>query len=381
MIAGALVAFALGVLAIHLATIGLVLWRRFRAPRPQNLPDPAPHITLLRPVCGLTDIERATLTSSFGLDYPDYEIIFCAARASDPAVPFLTALIAAHPEVQAQLLIGETPISQNPKLNNMQKGVEAAQGDWIAMVDSNLLLPVDYLQNLLGSWQGGTGLVSAPPIGTEAQNLWGAVECAFLNACQARWQIAADTVGFGFAQGKTMLWRRDTLEAAGGLPALGRFMAEDATATKLVRAQGLRVDLPETLFTQPVGGRSFRQIWERQLRWSKVRRDAFFWLFVAEVAQGPVLPLLACLIAVSAAHLPLWIALGYLLVWYGAEWIMSRLMGWPASARDLASSLLRDALLPGIWAATWITRDFVWHGTEMKPVTAPQPRQAPVSEN
>ena len=39
------------------------------------------------------------------------------------------------------------------------------------------------------------------------------VEAGFLNTYQARWQLAADSAGFGFAQGKSMLWRRDLLDA------------------------------------------------------------------------------------------------------------------------------------------------------------------------
>ena len=46
--------------------------------------------------------------------------------------------------------------------------------------------------------------------------------------------------GFGFAQGKTMLWRRADLERAGGIAALAREVAEDAAATKVVRDAGLQ---------------------------------------------------------------------------------------------------------------------------------------------
>ncbi len=56
---------------------------------------------------------------------------------------------------------------------------------------------------------------------------WGELECAFLDTYQARWQLAADQLGNGFAQGKTLFWRRDILDAAGGPAALGAEMAED----------------------------------------------------------------------------------------------------------------------------------------------------------
>lgn len=38
---------------------------------------------------------------------------------------------------------------------------------------------------------------------------------AFLNSCQAPMQYAVDTPGFGFDQGKTLFFRRRTLEHEG----------------------------------------------------------------------------------------------------------------------------------------------------------------------
>ncbi len=111
------------------------------------------------------------------------------------------------------------------------------------MADSNVLMPRDYLQRLLARLAPDTGLLCAPPIGCLPHGFWAEVECAFLNTYQARWQYAADTVGLGFAQGKTMLWRRADLEQAGGIRALGAEIAEDAAATKVVRRAGRRVRL------------------------------------------------------------------------------------------------------------------------------------------
>jgi ceramide glucosyltransferase len=133
-------------------------------------------------------------------------------------------LIAAHPGVEAQLLIGDDRVSSNPKLNNCVKGWRAAAHPFIAIADSNVLMPPDYIQRLLAAWQPDTGLVCSPPAGCRPMGLWANLECAFLNSYEARAQYFADTLGIlgiGFAQGKTMLWRRCDLEAAGGIRALG----------------------------------------------------------------------------------------------------------------------------------------------------------------
>ena len=40
-------------------------------------------VSIVRPVCGVENFSAATLGSAFHLDYPKYEILFCAAHAGD----------------------------------------------------------------------------------------------------------------------------------------------------------------------------------------------------------------------------------------------------------------------------------------------------------
>jgi ceramide glucosyltransferase len=233
------------------------------------------------------------------------------------------------------------------------------------MTDSNLYLPRDYLSQLVDTWDDDTGLVSGPPVGIRPGNFWGAVECAFLNTNQARWLLAADSLGFGFAQGKTLFWHRDVLDAAGGPAALGRNLAEDVAATKVVRDQGLRVRLTRRLFPQPIGPRNLRAVWNRQLRWSRVRRDGFPLIFAAEIAQGVALPMVALAGLVALNIVPGWSFAPFFAVWYGSEWALARYAGWPSSWRDVSAMFARDSLLPAIWVATFARRGFTWRGTEM----------------
>ena len=85
-----------------------------------------PPVSLVRPLCGIDNYVAETLRSTFELDYPRYEILFCVARANDPVLPLVESLIAAHPNVSARLLIGDDRVSTNPKLNNVVKGWRAA---------------------------------------------------------------------------------------------------------------------------------------------------------------------------------------------------------------------------------------------------------------
>ena len=373
MIGTALLIAATILLAAHLATTGLYLARLGRK-GPRRGVIGQPRISLLRPVCGLDAFDDETLRSSFTQNYPDYEIIFCAPRQDDLVVPLVRRLIAEHRGVSARLLIGLDPISGNPKLNNLWKGWQAADADWICMTDSNLLLPDDYLSSLAASWGPETGLVSGPPIGIRPDGLGGSLECAFLNSNQARLQFAAASLGKGFAQGKTLFWNRALLEQAGGLAVLGRHLAEDVSATKITRALGKQVSLPALPFPQPIGKRSIRQVWDRQLRWSRVRRDGFPWLFAAEIANGAVLPACLCLGASLAIGLPTVLTLGFVGLWYGAEVLLMQRAGWPCGWRDIAALPLRDVAMPAVWGATFLRRGIEWRGTAMS--TPPQASRA-----
>ena len=138
-----------------------------------------------------------------------------------------------------------------------------------------------------------TGIVCAPPIGSRPESFAAEIECAFLNTYQARWQYAGESCGYGFAQGKTMLWRREILEAGGGIEALGAEIAEDAAATKLIRAQGFNAHLVDRPFQQPLGQRRLRDVWSRQLRWARLRRATFPFFFAPEILTTSLLTFVA----------------------------------------------------------------------------------------
>ncbi|MCA2011698.1 ceramide glucosyltransferase [Cereibacter sphaeroides] len=360
-------------LGLHLGTVALY-WRRLGQKRQRDGVLGQPHVTLLRPVCGIDPFDAETLESSFTQDYPSYDIIFCAQDPRDPVIPLVRDLIARHPQVSAKLLIGSDPVTRNPKLNNLWKGWQAAWSDWICMADANLLLPRDYLSVVVGSWDAETGLVSSPPVGIRPEGWGGHLECAILNSNQARLQLAADSLGDGYTQGKTMFVNRVMLEREGGFAALGKYLAEDAAATRLVRGAGLKVRLTPLPFTQPVGRRGLRQVWDRQLRWSRVRRDAFPGLFLMEILNGALVPaLLAFAAAGPEAGVP------FLLAWYGAEIALIRAARWPGGWRDLAVLPLRDLMLPALWLATFARRGFDWRGTAMGADETPRgPERGPV---
>jgi ceramide glucosyltransferase len=352
---------------LHIASIAVVITRVRRPLASSAVVTRGEGVSIVRPLCGIENFSESTLASAFDLAYPHYEILFCVAQANDPVIPVVRCLIDSHPDVPACLLVGNDRVSDNPKLNNVVKGWSAASHPWIVMADSNVLMPADYLQELFGTWSADTGLVSSPAIGSHPDGIWAELECAFLNTYQARWQCFADDIGVGFAQGKTMLYRRELIEAAGGIRALGAELAEDAASTKIVRRQGLRVRVVNRPFAQPLGRRTAAEVWRRQIRWARLRRDTFVLFFLPELFSGCIPPLAAWTIVAATNDWPLSVALpAFIALWYGAEASLAAVAGWQLSWRSPLAWLMRDALLPVLWCASWLGNGFVWRDNSMR---------------
>ncbi|MGD9478994.1 ceramide glucosyltransferase [Shinella sp. G-2] len=352
--------------ATNLASI-LVAGKRLK---PAGAPPPdirkKPPVSVVVPVRGIENFSAETLERAFRLTWPSYELLFCVAHGSDPIVAEIERTAAAHPDVEARILIGDDRVSANPKLNNCVKGWQAARHDWVILADSNVLMPPDYIQHLMAGWRRNSGVVCSTPLGSRPEGFWAEVECMFLNTQQARWQYAGEALGLGFAQGKSMLWYKPMLDANGGIQALNAEIAEDAASTKLVNRLGLQVHLVSSPFEQPLGRRSGQEIWSRQCRWSRLRRVTFPGFFAPEILLG-VLPPLALALAAAlfsgAALLPA--TLLVLAAIYLPEAALALAKGWRLSLLSLPAMIVRDLLMPAIWLRAWLSGTIDWRGNTM----------------
>ena len=102
-------AFCLFLTGFNLFSLGLAAWRCRRRPEPlaarltrTGLDNPTPPVSIVRPVCGLETFSEQTLRSTFELDYPDYEVLFCVQKKTDPIIPLIRTLLAEQPEGRGQ---------------------------------------------------------------------------------------------------------------------------------------------------------------------------------------------------------------------------------------------------------------------------------------
>lgn len=356
-----MLANAVALTVAHCGSATIAAWRQRPWLPMLHLPTSA-RVSIVRPLKGVEASTEACLTSTFKLAWKNLEIVFCVTSSDDPVVPLVRRLIGEFPDAKARLLIGHHRISDNPKLNNMAKAWGAVDGDWIVFVDANVNLPADAVQRILAMDGPSVGLVSSPPRAVAPDGCEASVECAILNSYQGRWQSVADAIGYRFAQGKVLAFKRHVLEHTKGLTLLGHEPAEDAAATKHVRALGLQVRVVDRFFDQPVGKRSWRDIWQRQTRWASLRRATFPWQYASEAVSFPWVAAALAAMSTDTSNSAALAAGAVVAVWYGAEALCSAVTGWPEATWH---RVIRDVIMPAAWVRGWLYTNFEWHGHKM----------------
>ena len=356
--------FALGatvaLLSIHTATCLLVAVRIHRGRRSSGQREP---VTLVVSIAGLDASEMDTAMSALALAGPDVEVLYCGFSEAEPAVRFLRHRLASSLIPNVRVLVGRHRHSRNPKVDNIEKAYSEVRTKLVAFVDGNLLMPHDFVSRLMAEWDEGVGAVSSPPLGVEPRGFWAEVECAMLNTQFLRYELAADSLGTGYVHGKVFMVRPSLLSSAEGGSGLDDVAAEDAAATRLVRAAGLKVRLTRRPFEQPIGRRRYADVWSRSLRWAQLRRHAYPIVFVLEPAMTSVPAAVLAFWAAPALGWPaLPVAIGTVLAWYGVEAILALVVRWPLSHRFLVAAVIRDGIALAVWFLAWFRTRYVWRG-------------------
>jgi ceramide glucosyltransferase len=127
------------------------------------------------------------------------------------------------------------------------------------------------------------------------------------------------------------------------------------------------VRLVDPPLAQPLGSRTAAEVWNRQVRWARLRRASFFLYFAPEIFSGGVLPMIGAAIVANATGLPAALCAGLLgIVWYGGEMALAAAAKWHLPALYPLYGILRDLLLPVLFVDALRGSDFVWRGNEME---------------
>ncbi|HXP29570.1 MAG TPA: bacteriohopanetetrol glucosamine biosynthesis glycosyltransferase HpnI [Stellaceae bacterium] len=354
--------YLLGVI-IAAASIGYLVTAIFVVARWRIPANPAighaPPVTVLKPLCGAEPKLYECLRSFCEQDYPELQVVFGVADASDGAIPVVRRLIAEFPERDLSLVIDGAQHGTNRKVSNLVNMDRGAKHDIVIVSDSDTCVGRDCVATVVAPFaEPATGAVTCLYRGASVGGVVSDMGALFIND----WFLASAAVDAGMREvaycfGPVTAVRRDALAAIGGFGALAGHLADDFLLGRLIDCAGYRVRLAAYL-VDIVVAENVRSLIRHELRWARtVRTVKPGEHFLAGVMQP--LPLIALLLLphpglgggiVVAAAVLLRIVLHHL--------VRARFRI-PAPPRPWLVPL-RECLCFAIWAASFLGSTVRW---------------------
>lgn len=207
------------------------------------------------------------------------------------------------------------------------------------------------------------GLVTCPYRGEAPLTFTARLEALHMGATFLPGVIVARRVlKMRFALGATMVLRRSDLTRLGGFAAVVSYLADDYQLGVRIAALGLCVHLSDYVISSVLGSTTFREQWEREVRWAHCSRLSRPWEYPGLLLTFST-PLAAILVLVGDFAPLAWLALiiSLLLRWLVA-WLVTGYTNNQSVRRWLIWLPVRDMLSALVWCAGAIGRHVTWRG-------------------
>jgi len=271
----ALVGTSSSAVFLGLALAGVI---RFRSKARQQLlaiPDDAhlPPVSVLKPVHGLEAQLKENIESFFDQEYPQYEVLFAADEANDPALEVVREVCARYPHIPSQVLVTGA-LWPSPVVHAFHCMAEAASHEILVTADSDVQVSPNYLREVVSPLlDPQVGMVTCVYRGKNAAGFFSGLTAVGMSVEMTAGVLVADLLeGMKFGLGPTIVVRKDSLASIGGYPALKDYIANDFAIGNLIAKAGYRVVLSGHIIDHMVNQKSFRHMWQNQLRWAQTTR-------------------------------------------------------------------------------------------------------------
>ena len=276
--------FALGValigtlssgLFLGFAMLGVVRFRSGARKQLRSIPDDAhlPPVSVLKPVHGLEAQLKENIESFFRQDYPDYELLFAADQEDDPALEVVREVCGRYPHIRSRVLVTGTPWP-NPVVYSFHCMAEVAAHEILVTTDSDVEVGPQYLREIVPPLlDPEVGLVTCVYRGKNAAGFFSGLTAIGMSVEMTAGVLVANLLeGMKFGLGPTTAVRKDSLVRIGGYTALQDYIAYDFAIGDLMAKAGYRVVLSGHVIDHVVNQKSFRRMWQNQLRWAQTTR-------------------------------------------------------------------------------------------------------------
>ena len=261
---------------LFLAVLGAIRFRsesrRYRASQAGDsgfLP-----VSLLKPVHGMEARLRENLESFFRQDYPCYEILIAADEEDDAALALAREISAQYPQVPCRFLVTGKPPWPNPPAYCFSRMAAVALHEILVTSDSDVEVAPTYLREVVRPMlDPQVGMVTCVYRGKNAAGFWAGLTAIGMSVEMTAGVMVANLLeGMKFGLGPTIAVKREALNRIGGYQATGDYFANDFVIGNMIDKAGYRVVLSEHVIDHVVSQKSFRKMWENQLRWAKSTR-------------------------------------------------------------------------------------------------------------
>ena len=263
-------------------------------------------ISILKPLAGLDLDLESNLRTFFEQDYPAFEILFAVRSDADPAAQAVLRLQQAYSNIPSRLIITGEPRYPNAKVYSLEKMLEAAANDLVAMSDSDIRVTPDFLRIAAAEFQDQRlGVATCPYRAVPGASFWSRLEATGMNTDFWGGALVARMLeGMRFAVGPTIIARRRVLQSIGGFSRLKDYLAEDFVIGQFAVEAGHAVILSSYVIEHHIGSATFGENIAHRIRWARSTRRSRPAGYIGQLFTLP-LPLALIVCAFSPGWWPI----------------------------------------------------------------------------
>jgi ceramide glucosyltransferase len=342
--------------------------RTFFRRAPKRLDGPFPPVTVLKPLRGLDHEAYRNFASFCRQDYPEFQIVFGADDADEPALEVARAIARDFPHVDVSIVVSQQTPAANPKIGNLAGMFSAAKHSVLLISDSDIRVGPLHLRTMVQPLSDRRVGVVTCLYRSHAHGFAGQLDALSLSTeFQPSVLVARQLEGITFAMGSGICIRRSVLEEIGGFAAIADYLADDYFLGNLPTRAGHVVELANHVVEHRLDTESLTGLIHHQSRWNRGTRAARPWgyaglLFTHGVPAALLLPLAAEGAPAAWALSVMTLAARLTMAWYVAV----RGLRDPVARRTLWLVPLRDLLGFALWIGAYLGTTIVWRGQRFR---------------